>query len=93
MEISFFKVRIPMVDHVALRTKSFAAHVAHILSDVFVASYVRCQILFIFETLFAHGTLGRAIVGVILHVIIEIGLFAECLLAMWTTVMRNNREN
>lgn len=41
MEIPFLEMRIPMVDHVALRSEPFAAHIAHILSYVFVASYVR----------------------------------------------------
>lgn len=75
-----------MVHHVALRTESFAAYITHILSYIFVTSYVRCQILFIFKTFFAHGTFGRTIVGVILHVIIKIRFFAECLRTMWTTV-------
>lgn len=83
MKITFLKVRIPMVDHVTLRTETFTTHIAHIFSYVFVAPYVRCQILFIFETFLAHGALGRTIIGVVLHMIIEISLFAECLRTMW----------
>lgn len=84
MEIPFLEMRIPMIDHVALRTESFAAHIAHVLSYIFVASYVRRQILFIFETLLAHGALCRTIIGVVLHVIVEICLFAERLRTMRT---------
>lgn len=86
MEIPFLEMRISMVDHVALRAESFAAHVAHVFPYVVVAPQMRRQILFIFETFLAHRTLGRAIIGVILHVIIEIGLFGECLRAMGAPV-------
>lgn len=81
-----------MVDHVALRTESFAAHVTHILSYIFVASYVRRQILFILETFLAHCALGRTIVAVVLHVIIKIGLFAECLWTIWAPVAINHGQ-
>lgn len=39
-EVARIKVRISMIGHVALRAKPFAAHVAHVLANIFVASDV-----------------------------------------------------
>lgn len=49
--------------------------------------------LFIFEAFLAHGTLGRPVVCVVLHVIVEIGFFVEGLRAMRASTFFFSLEN
>lgn len=39
-KVACLKVRISVIGHVALRPEPFAAHIAHVLSDILVASNV-----------------------------------------------------